>query len=67
MLNVMIIFSINIFPVFILCVKSVQIRNFFWSVFSRIRTEYGPGKTPYLDTFHVVIAYIIFIGKNGNP
>ena len=23
------------------CVKSVQIWNFFWSVFSRIRTEYG--------------------------
>ena len=23
------------------CVKSVQIRSFFWSIFSRIRTEYG--------------------------
>ena len=23
------------------CVKSVQIRSFFWSVFSRIQTEYG--------------------------
>ena len=23
------------------CVKSVQIRNYFWSVFSCIRTEYG--------------------------
>ena len=23
------------------CVKRVQIRSFFWSVFSRIRTEYG--------------------------
>ena len=23
------------------CMKSVQIRSFFWSVFSRIRTEYG--------------------------
>ena len=23
------------------CVKSVQIRIYFWSVFSRIRTEYG--------------------------
>ena len=34
------------------CVKSVQIRSFFWSVFSRIWTEYGPEKTPYLDTFH---------------
>ena len=46
------------------CMKSVQIRSFFWSVFSRIRTEYGeirsispysveyrkcePEKTPYL-------------------
>ena len=23
------------------CMRSVQIRSFFWSVFSRIRTEYG--------------------------
>ena len=23
------------------CVKCVQIRSFFWTVFSRIRTEYG--------------------------
>ena len=31
------------------CVKSVQIRSFSWSVFSRIRTEYGdfPSKSPY--------------------
>ena len=36
-------------------VKSVQIRSFFWSVFSRTRTEYGPEKTPYLDTFHAVM------------
>ena len=44
-------------------VKSVQIRSFFWSVFSRIWTEYvekrsrksGPEKTPHLDTFHVVL------------
>ena len=35
-----------------ICVKSVQIRGFFWSVFSRIRTEYGSEKTPYLNTFH---------------
>ena len=45
-------------------VKSVQIRSFFWSVFSRIWTEfsvfslgagkYGPEKTPYLDTFHAM-------------
>ena len=26
------------------CVKSVEIRSFFWSVFSRIQTEYGPEK-----------------------
>ena len=37
------------------CVKCVQIRRFSWSVFSRIWTEYGPEKTPYLDTFHAVI------------
>ena len=35
-------------------VKSVQIWSFFWSVFSCIRAEYGPEKTPYLDTFHAV-------------
>ena len=28
-------------PLRVRCVKSVQIRSFFWSVFSRIRTEYG--------------------------
>ena len=49
------------------CVKSVQIRSFFWSVLSRIRTEYavslrtqsecrkyGPEKPPYLNTFRAV-------------
>ena len=52
------------------CVKSVEIRSFFWSVFCCIWTEYweirslsvfrpnsgkyGPEKTPYLDTFHAV-------------
>ena len=32
------------------CVKSVQIRSFFWSVVSRIRTKYGEirGISPYL-------------------
>ena len=34
------------------CAKSVQIRSFFWSVFSLAWAEYGPEKTPYLDTFH---------------
>ena len=37
-----------------LYLKSVQIRSFLWSVFSRILTEYGPQKTPYLDTFHAM-------------
>ena len=39
-------------------VKSVQIRSFFWSVFSRIRTGYGKiwtRKTRYLDTFHTAV------------
>ena len=27
------------------CMKSVQMRSFFWSVFSRIRTEYGEIRT----------------------
>ena len=46
--------------------KRVQVRSFFWSIFSRIRTEYGdllrpntgkygPEKTPSLDTFPVVL------------
>ena len=32
------------------CVKSVQIRSYFWSEFSRIRTEYGEIRSisPYL-------------------
>ena len=39
------------------CVKSIQIQSFFWSVFPRIRNDYGKirtGKTPYLDTFQTV-------------
>ena len=36
------------------CVKSVQIRSYFWPVFSCIRIECGPEITPYLDTFHAV-------------
>ena len=46
------------------CGKSVQIRSFFWSIFSRVPTEHGDlwrkiqsecgEKTPYLDTFHIV-------------
>ena len=44
------------------CLKIVQTRSYFWSVFSCIRTEisvfsrstgkYVPEITPYLDTFH---------------
>ena len=33
-----------------ICVKSAQIRSFFWSVIP----IFGPEKTPYLDTFHGV-------------
>ena len=43
------------------CVINAQIRSFFWSVFSPIRTEYGdlywkygPEKNPYLDTFQAM-------------
>ena len=40
------------------CVKSAQIRSFFWSVFSVFSPntgKYGAEKTAYLDTFHAVI------------
>ena len=55
------------------CVKSVQIRIYFWSAFSCIWTEYGeidlsvfspntgnygPEITPYLDTFPTVRVFI---------
>ena len=63
------------FPLTDYYVKSVQIRSFFWFVFSRIRTrylpvfsrntgKYGPEKTPYLNTFHTVdVSYhqIVFV------
>ena len=42
------------------CMKSFQIRSFFWSVFSRIQSECGkngPEKTPYLDTFHTSLKW----------
>ena len=32
--------------------RSVQIRSYFWSVFSPNAGKYGPEITPYLDTFH---------------
>ena len=42
------------------CVKSVQIRSYFWSLFSCIRLntgKYGPEITPYLDAFHAGNAF----------
>ena len=63
------------------CVKMVQIRSCFWSVFPRIRTEYGeirhlsvfspsagkygPEKTPYLDTFHAVLHFLLKFNYTG--
>ena len=44
------------------CVEIVQIQSFFWSVFSSIRTEYGPEKTPYLDRFHTVLFLVFNFG-----
>ena len=40
------------------CVKSVQIRSYFWSVFSPNTGEYGPEITLHLDTFHAVLIII---------
>ena len=43
------------------CVKSVQIRSFFWSLFSPnalltcVSRKYGPEKIPRLETFHAVL------------
>ena len=45
------------------CVKSVQIRSFFWSVFSPNTGKYRPEKNSYLDTFHTVIRFKIFFLK----
>ena len=36
--------------------ERVQIRSYFWSVFRPNAGKYGPEITPYLDTFHAVIA-----------
>ena len=57
--------------------KSVQIRSYFWYVFSFIRIEYGdlfnpstgkygPEITPYLDTFHAVILILRFLTFKKN-
>ena len=64
------------FSVILHCVKSVQIRSYFWSVFSCFRTEYGdllrkspntgkygPEITPYLDTCHAVLVSGITVSK----
>ena len=43
------------------CVKSVQIRSYFWSVipvFTPNTEKYGPEITPYLDSFHAVLVFI---------
>ena len=43
--------------------KSVQIRSFFgpyFPVFSPNAGKYGPEKSPYLDTFHVVYKQLVF-------
>ena len=34
--------------------KTVQIRSYFWTVFSPNTGKYGPEITPYLDTFYSV-------------
>ena len=36
------------------CVKNVQIRSYFWSVFSPNKGKCGPEITSYLDTFQAV-------------
>ena len=65
----LILLGIIRFNSFLYCVKSVQIRRFFWSVFhsdwiqrdtylsvfSPNTVEYGPEETLYLDNFHVVL------------
>ena len=43
------------------CLKSFQIRTFFWSVFSRIRTECGPEKTAYFDTCYAELPNTKFL------
>ena len=64
------------------CMKGVQIRSFFWSVFSafglnterygvslRIQSntgKYEPEKTPDLDTFHAVSIIQVFICRHSS-
>ena len=42
------------------CVKSVQIRSYFWSVFSPNTGNYEAEITAYLDTFHAVLCLVSF-------
>ena len=44
------------------CVKSVQVRSFFWSIFSCIRTEYGDLRS---KSFRAVPVLLTFIGQKG--
>ena len=44
--------NLSLLQAYIHCVKSVQIRSFSGPYFR----AFGPEKTPYLDTFHAVIA-----------
>ena len=39
--------------------KRGQIQSFMWFVFSRIRTEYGSEKTPYLVIFQSLSWYLV--------
>ena len=48
------------------CVKSVQIRSFFCSVFSCIQSECSKKRTrknPYLDTFYTVIILYYYLSR----
>ena len=36
------------------CVKSVQVRSYFWSIFNPNTGKYEPEIAPHLDTFHEV-------------
>ena len=44
------------------CVKSVQIRSYFWSGYREKRTK----KTPYLDTFHAVCVNLLYYSEYFN-
>ena len=48
------------------CVKSVQIRNFFWSVFSCIRTEYSKIRTRKNSTFGHFSRSVIILNPAQN-